>query len=331
MPLSTACVCRVTSRLAHRSPGLVICRSLSSTTLTHYDVIVIGGGHAGTEAAAAAARMGASTLLATHKVSTIGEMSCNPSFGGIGKGHLMREIDALDGLCCRICDLSGIQYKILNRSKGPAVWGHRGQMDRSLYKKHMQQEILNTPNLQVKEVEVDDLLISPVARGEEIRDEQEQEEEGKEEYEQHEQERPKGEEEEEKEKVTRNSSMSESKSLPRYRCHGIRTSSGQEIRSKATVITTGTFLRGHIHLGNSSFPAGRLGDKASTKLAETLHRLRLRVSRMKTGTPPRLDASTIDFTGLQATHGDRPPCAFSFLNHRVWIQVRVIAAHVTSL
>lgn len=299
-------------------------RSLSSNSSSsdyHYDVIVIGGGHAGTEAAAAAARMGASTLLATHKVSTIGEMSCNPSFGGIGKGHLMREIDALDGICCRICDLSGIQYKILNRSKGPAVWGHRGQMDRILYKKHMQQEILNTPNLQVKELEVDDLLISPVARGEEIKVEEEEEE-------------KEGEEEE----VTRNSISGGSECkppphscLPRYRCHGIRTSSGQEIRSKATVITTGTFLRGHIHLGNSSFPAGRLGDKASTKLAETLHRLRLRLSRMKTGTPPRLAASTIDFTGLQATHGDHPPCAFSFLNHRVWIQVRVIAAHVTSL
>lgn len=307
--MSTAC-CRV---LPVRS-GRHLCarRCHVSSVKSEYDVIVVGGGHAGCEAAAAASRMGASTLLVTQKIATIGEMSCNPSFGGIGKGQLMREIDALDGLCCRICDLSGIQYKVLNQSKGPAVWGHRGQMDRSLYKKHMQQEILNTRNLRVTEEEVDDLLISTVSDGEEA-----------------------AEAREEASPVETRESKSNSEShflhgcLPRYRCDGIRTSRGQEIRSKATVITTGTFLRGQINLGLHSYPAGRLGDAASTKLADTLYRLRLRLSRMKTGTPPRLDASTIDFSRLQSTDGDHPPRPFSFLNHRVWIQVSVIAPHVT--
>lgn len=305
-------------RLAVRCDRQVILqRCHVSSVKSEYDVIVVGGGHAGCEAAAAASRMGASTLLVTQKISTIGEMSCNPSFGGIGKGQLMREIDALDGLCCRICDLSGIQYKVLNQSKGPAVWGHRAQMDRSLYKKHMQQEILNTRNLQVKEDEVDDLLISTVTDARE--------------------------EEEEIEAVSREASVQHAKQStgkksesdfvdsrsPRYRCDGIRTSSGQEIRSKATVITTGTFLRGQINLGLSSYPAGRIGDKESTKLADTLARLQLQLGRMKTGTPPRLDASTIDFSNLTSTDGDHPPRPFSFLNHRVWIEVSVIAAHVT--
>jgi len=143
-----------------------ICNKLSNIcfhrNLHHhrfYDVIVVGGGHAGCEAAAAACRVGAETLLVTHKISTIGEMSCNPSFGGIGKGHLMKEIDALDGVCARICDVSGVQYRILNRSKGPAVWGPRAQIDRQLYKKHMQHEMMTTPNLSICEKPVEDLLV----------------------------------------------------------------------------------------------------------------------------------------------------------------------------
>lgn len=236
-----------------------------------YDVIVIGGGHAGTEACAAASRMACRTLLVTQKLETIGEMSCNPSFGGIGKGHLMKEIDALDGLCSRICDLSGIHYKILNRSKGPAVWGHRAQIDRNLYKKHLQKELTSTPNLELRQISVDDLII-------------------------------------------------ENDPDSGIRCRGIIDSEGNMIESRTTVITTGTFLRGQINIGTNSYPAGRLGDKPTIKLAETIEKLKFKLGRLKTGTPARIDPKTIDFDKTLKTAPDDPPMPFSFMNRNVWIK-----------
>lgn len=236
-----------------------------------YDVIVIGGGHAGTESCAAAARMSCKTLLVTQKIETIGEMSCNPSFGGIGKGHLMREIDALDGLCPRICDMSGIHYKVLNKSKGPAVWGHRAQIDRNIYKKNIQAELANTPNLHIAATSIEDLIIENDPHEGTI-------------------------------------------------CRGVVDSDGNLIRSKATIITTGTFLRGQIFFGSESYPAGRLGDRPTIKLAETIERLQFKLGRLKTGTPPRLDPRTIDFSKTQAHKPDNPPEPFSFMNEEVWIR-----------
>ncbi|XP_076290895.1 5-taurinomethyluridine-[tRNA] synthase subunit MTO1, mitochondrial isoform X2 [Lasioglossum baleicum] len=243
-----------------------------------FDVIVIGGGHAGTEACAAAARMNAKTLLVTHKKSTVGEMSCNPSFGGIGKGNLMREVDALDGVCCRICDLSGIHYTVLNKCKGPAVWGYRAQIDRGLYKKHLQKELFNTPGLQICESSVEDLIIhgdSP-------------------------------------------------------RCHGIILKDGTKIYSGAVVITTGTFLKGQINIGLEKRPAGRLGDEPSIGLANTLERVGFRMGRLKTGTPPRLEKSTIDFSKCSVQFPDKVSTPFSFMNDTVWLPVeKQLNCHVT--
>ncbi|KAG9509136.1 Protein MTO1-like, mitochondrial, partial [Fragariocoptes setiger] len=243
--------------------------------LRAFDVIVIGGGHAGCEAASAAARMACKTLLVTHKFETIGEMSCNPAFGGIGKGHLMRELDALDGLCARLCDKSGIHYKILNQSKGPAVWGHRAQIDRNSYKKHMQSEMLNTPNLTIKICPVDDLIIEK----DETQDCQ-----------------------------------------SRLRCSGIVTDKGERITSGSTIITTGTFLRGIINTGPVCYPAGRLADKPTIKLAETIERLGFQLGRLKTATPPRVDHKSIDYGLTQLSHPDNPPVPFSFMNNRVSIE-----------
>ncbi|XP_054156180.1 protein MTO1 homolog, mitochondrial-like [Oppia nitens] len=245
------------------------CLRLNSTY--DFDVIVIGGGHAGVEAVSAASRMNTNVLLVTHKTQTIGEMSCNPAFGGIGKGHLMREIDAMDGICGKICDLSGIQYKILNRSKGPAVWGWRAQIDRSLYRKWMQNEILqNTPNLTVKCCSVEDLILD--------------------------------------------------KNGDKLQCHGIITSDGQHIRGRTVVLATGTFLRGLINIGLDSYPAGRIGDEPAIGLANTLESVGFQMGRLKTGTPPRIDKNSIDYSNLVATNGDKPPIPFSFMNDRVWIE-----------
>ena len=224
-----------------------------------FDVIVIGGGHAGCEAAAAAARMGAKTALVTHRFTTVGAMSCNPAIGGLGKGHLVREIDALDGLMGRVADQGGIQFRVLNRRKGPAVHGPRAQADRKLYARAMQQAIRAIGNLSVIEAEVDDLVIADDA-------------------------------------VT-----------------GVRLADGRELRCGAAVLTTGTFLRGLIHIGEQQTPAGRVGEAPAIGLSLTLQRLGFALGRLKTGTPPRLDGATIDWAALEMQPGDDPPQPFSTL------------------
>ena len=229
-----------------------------------FDVIVIGGGHAGCEAAAAAARSGAATLLVTQKRETIGAMSCNPAIGGLAKGTLVREVDALDGLMGRIADEAGIQFRVLNRSKGPAVRGPRAQQDRALYRAAMQAALDAQPNLTVREGTVEDLALDASAGA-------------------------------------------------RPRVRGAVLGEGAQISASQVVLTTGTFLRGLIHIGARQIPAGRVGDAPATGLALTLERLGFRLGRLKTGTPPRLDGRTIDWAGLEAQEGDRPPEPFSFL------------------
>jgi tRNA uridine 5-carboxymethylaminomethyl modification enzyme len=230
----------------------------------HFDVVVIGGGHAGCEAAAAAARMGARTLLLTHRLDTIGEMSCNPSIGGIGKGHLVREVDALDGLMGRAADAAGIHFKLLNRSKGPAVRGPRAQADRALYRRAIQRMLAETPGLTVRAGSVEDLEIGGDGR-----------------------------------------------------LSGVLCADGSAIHCGAAVLTTGTFLRGLIHIGDQQSAAGRVGEAPSIGLARTLERLELPLGRLKTGTPPRLDRLTIDWHGLDADPGDPVPEPFSPLTERI--------------
>ncbi|CAL1688778.1 unnamed protein product [Lasius platythorax] len=242
-------------------------RLITNDSKKKFDVIVVGGGHAGTEASAAAVRMGAKTLLVTQKKSTIGEMSCNPSFGGIGKGHLMREVDALDGVCCRICDISGIHYKVLNKCKGPAVWGLRAQIDRTLYKKHLHAELFNMSSLHIYESSVEDLILA-------------------------------------------NDSLS---------CCGVILRDGTKIFADAVVITTGTFLKGQINIGLEKRPAGRLNDEPSIGLANTLDRLGFQIGRLKTGTPPRLEKDSIDFTKCAKYLPDESPIPFSFMSDNVWL------------
>jgi tRNA uridine 5-carboxymethylaminomethyl modification enzyme len=228
-----------------------------------YDVIVIGGGHAGCEAASAAARMGGSTALVTHRFETIGAMSCNPAIGGLGKGHLVREIDALDGLMGRIADLGGIQFRVLNRRKGPAVRGPRAQADRKLYAAAMQAAIRNHPNLTVILGEAADVLSEHGV-------------------------------------VT-----------------GVALADGRTFLTQAVVMTTGTFLRGLIHIGDQSIPAGRMGEAPAMGLSVALERIGFKLGRLKTGTPPRIDGRTIDWTKLEMQPGDDPPEPFSMLTARI--------------
>ncbi|HYC18009.1 MAG TPA: tRNA uridine-5-carboxymethylaminomethyl(34) synthesis enzyme MnmG [Pseudolabrys sp.] len=228
-----------------------------------FDVVVIGGGHAGCEAAAAAARMGAKTVLITHQFSTVGAMSCNPAIGGLGKGHLVREIDALDGLMGRIADMGGIQFRVLNRRKGPAVRGPRAQADRKLYATAMQAAIRATPNLHVIEAEANDLGIECA------------------------------------------------------RVRAVKLADGRVISTGAVVLTTGTFLRGLIHIGERQIPAGRVGEAPTIGLSRTLETLGFALGRLKTGTPPRLDGRTIDWSALEMQPGDDPPEPFSILTTRI--------------
>ncbi|OAF02300.1 tRNA uridine(34) 5-carboxymethylaminomethyl synthesis enzyme MnmG [Bradyrhizobium centrolobii] len=228
-----------------------------------FDVIVIGGGHAGCEAAAAAARMGATTALVTHRFSTVGAMSCNPAIGGLGKGHLVREVDALDGLMGRVADAGGIQFRVLNRRKGPAVRGPRAQADRKLYAAAMQAAIQQIEGLSVIEGEADELI---VADG---------------------------------------------------RVTGLRLADGRTFRAGAIVVTTGTFLRGLIHLGEKNWPAGRVGEAPAMGLSNSFERAGFTLGRLKTGTPPRLDGTTIDWSAVEMQPGDDPPEPFSVLTERI--------------
>jgi len=228
-----------------------------------FDVIVIGGGHAGCEAASVAARMGAKTALVTHRFATIGAMSCNPAIGGLGKGHLVREVDALDGLMGRVADAGGIQFRMLNRRKGPAVRGPRAQADRKLYAVAMQTAIRETANLSVIEGEADELIVS------------------------------------------------------NGRVTGVKLGEGRSLSADAVVITTGTFLRGLIHLGEKNWPAGRVGEAPAMGLSASFEKAGFTLGRLKTGTPPRLDGTTIDWSAVEMQPGDDPPEPFSVMTDRI--------------
>ena len=239
-----------------------------------FDVIVVGGGHAGTEAALAAARCGANTLLLTQNIETLGQMSCNPAIGGIGKGHLVKEIDALGGIMAKAIDLGGIQFRILNASKGPAVRATRAQADRMLYKQAVRSTLENQPNLALFQQTVADLIVVG-------------------------------------NKVV-----------------GVKTQMGLNFMAKAVVLTTGTFLGGKIHIGLENYSGGRAGDPASIALADRLRELPFRIDRLKTGTPPRIDGRTIDFSKLEEQHGDTPVPVFSFMGRREQ-HPRQIPCHIT--
>src|SRR5690606_17411317 len=240
----------------------------------HFSVIVVGGGHAGTEAALASARMGVPTLLLTQSIETLGQMSCNPAIGGIGKGHLVKEIDALGGAMARAADRAGIQFRVLNASKGPAVRATRVQADRVLYRQAIRPILENQPNLTLFQQEVAELIIE------------------------------------------------------QDRVRGVITQAGIEFRARTVVLTVGTFLGGKIHVGLTNYQGGRAGDPPSNRLAQQLRALPFRVGRLKTGTPPRIDGRSIDYTGLLEQPGDEPAPVFSYLGRRSE-HPRQVVCHIT--
>jgi tRNA uridine 5-carboxymethylaminomethyl modification enzyme len=260
-----------------------------------YDVIVIGGGHAGCEAAAAAARLGARTLLLTHKLETIGEMSCNPAIGGLGKGHLVREIDALDGVMGRVADAGGIQFRLLNRSKGPAVRGPRAQSDRKLYREAMQAVLAAQANLTIAAAAVEDLILqrSPGAAGDP------------------------GPMDGQGAGGEMGPGSTSLRGTAGERVVGVITQDGREYRAERVVLTTGTFLKGVIHIGDKRIPAGRHGEAPAIGLSERLYGAGFAMGRLKTGTPARLQSSSIDWASLELQHGDDEPSPFSFLTEKI--------------
>jgi tRNA uridine 5-carboxymethylaminomethyl modification enzyme len=269
-----------------------------------FDVIVIGGGHAGCEAAAAAARMGAHTLLLTHKLETIGEMSCNPAIGGLGKGHLVREIDALDGVMGRVADASGIQFRLLNRSKGPAVRGPRAQSDRKLYKQAMQAALAEQAGLTILAVEVEDLILQRFPAAGEA-----------------------GEPGPRAGSTDLGSGPRISLRSSGERAVGVRAKDGREFRAERIVLTTGTFLKGVIHIGDKRIAAGRHGEAPAIGLSDRLYGAGFAMGRLKTGTPARLQSSSIDWASLERQEGDEIPSPFSFLTDR--ITTRQVACGIT--